>query len=43
MLAEAKDTSEIMVDLAYAALYYNDLDIADELGRLGERCCEQIA
>src|SRR2546423_1852720 len=37
MLSEAKDTSELMVDLAYAALYYNAPDIAEELGRLEDR------
>ena len=40
MLAEAKDTSEAMVDLAYAALYYNDLDIAEELERLEDRLAD---
>lgn len=34
MLAEAKDTSELMVDLAYAALYFNDADMADEVDEL---------
>ena len=34
MLAEAKDTSELMVDLAYAALYFNDPDMADEVASL---------
>ena len=37
MLAEAKDTSELMVDLAYAALYFGDPDMADEVGALEER------
>src|SRR2546427_3001740 len=37
MLSEAKDTSELMVDLAYRALYYNAIAIAEELGRLEER------
>ncbi|MFZ4432727.1 MAG: potassium channel family protein [Microthrixaceae bacterium] len=37
MLAEAKDASEIMVDLAYAAVYFNDPGMADELGQLEER------
>ena len=37
MLAEAKDTSEIMVDLAYAAVYFNDPGMATELGELEER------
>src|SRR5438094_979631 len=27
MLSEAKDTSELMVDLAYAALYFGDPDM----------------
>ncbi len=31
MLAEAKDTSELMVDLAYAALFFDDPDMADEV------------
>lgn len=34
MLAEAKDTSELMVDLAYAAVYFNDPDMADEVDAL---------
>jgi uncharacterized protein with PhoU and TrkA domain len=34
LLAEAKDTSELMVDLAYAALYFSDEDLADEVSRL---------
>lgn len=34
MLAEAKDTSELMVDLAYAALYFDDPDMADEVDEL---------
>ena len=37
MLAEAKDTSEIMVDLAYAAVYFNDPGMAEELGDLEEQ------
>jgi uncharacterized protein with PhoU and TrkA domain len=36
LLAEAKDTSEIMVDLAYAALYFDDEDLAEEVDRLEE-------
>lgn len=31
MLSEAKDTSELMVDLAYAALYFGDPDMAEEV------------
>jgi uncharacterized protein with PhoU and TrkA domain len=34
LLAEAKDTSEIMVDLAYAALYFDSEDLAEEVTRL---------
>ena|SRR6056297_157598 len=34
MLAEAKDTSELMVDLAYAAVYFGDPDMADEVEAL---------
>ena len=32
MLAEAKDSSELMIDLAYAALYFGDPDMAEEVG-----------
>ena len=31
LLAEAKDTSELMVDLAYAALYFDDADMAESV------------
>ncbi len=34
MLAEAKDMSELMVDLAYAALFFDDPDMADEVEQL---------
>ena len=37
MLSEAKDTSELMVDLAYASVYFNDPDMADEVSTLEER------
>src|SRR5690606_267107 len=37
MLAEAKDLSELMVDLAYAALYFGDPDMAEEVSELEER------
>ena len=37
MLSEAKDTSELMVDLAYAALYFGDPDMAEEVGELEEQ------
>ncbi len=42
MLAEAKDTSELMVDLAYAALYFGDPDMAEEVGELEERMSELV-
>jgi uncharacterized protein with PhoU and TrkA domain len=37
MLSEAKDTSELMVDLAYASLYFGDNDMAEEVTELEER------
>jgi len=37
MLAEAKDSSELMVDLAYAALFFNDEQMAAEVHELEER------
>ncbi len=37
LLAESKDTSELMVDLAYAAVFFNDADLAGEVERLEER------
>ena len=37
MLAEAKDLSELMVDLAYASLFFGDPDMADEVGDLEKR------
>ncbi|MDQ4005209.1 MAG: potassium channel protein [Actinomycetota bacterium] len=37
LLSEAKDTSEVMVDLAYAALFFDDEDLAEEVDRLEER------
>ena len=37
MLSEAKDTSELMVDLAYASLYFEDTDMAEEVDDLEER------
>jgi uncharacterized protein with PhoU and TrkA domain len=42
MLSEAKDTSELMVDLAYAALYFGDPDMAEEVDELAERLSEMI-
>src|ERR687893_767914 len=34
MLIEAKNTSELMVDLAYAAIFYNSEDLSEEVFRL---------
>ena len=42
MLAEAKDTSELMVDLAYGALYFGDPDMADEVSELEEQMSELV-
>jgi uncharacterized protein with PhoU and TrkA domain len=37
LLAEIKDSSELMVDLAYAAIFYADPKLAGEVRRLEER------
>ena len=37
MLSEAKDASELMVDLAYAALFYDHVRMAEEVERLEDR------
>src|SRR6476661_3017340 len=37
LLVELKDASELMVDLAYAAVFFNDDKIADEVIRLDRR------
>src|SRR5438552_1044461 len=37
LLVEAKDASELMVDLAYAAVFFNDDDLAGEVEELEER------
>lgn len=42
MLAEAKDTSELMVDLAYAALYFDDPDMAEEVDELEVQMSELV-
>ena len=42
MLAEAKDTSELMVDLAYAAVYFGDPDMAEEVFELEEQMSELV-
>jgi uncharacterized protein with PhoU and TrkA domain len=42
MLSEAKDTSELMVDLAYAALFYGDDDMADEVEDLERQLSDLV-
>jgi len=42
MLSEAKDTSELMVDLAYAALYFGDPDMAEEVSELEQKMSELV-
>ncbi|MCU1463414.1 MAG: PhoU [Acidimicrobiales bacterium] len=42
MLSEAKDTSELMVDLAYAALYFSDPDMAEEVEDLETTLSELV-
>lgn len=42
MLADAKDTSELMVDLAYAALFFDDADMADEVLELEQQISELV-
>jgi uncharacterized protein with PhoU and TrkA domain len=42
MLSEAKDTSELMVDLGYAALFFDDARMAEEVGELEERLSELV-
>jgi uncharacterized protein with PhoU and TrkA domain len=42
MLSEAKDTSELMVDLGYAALFFVDDRMADEVLELEERLTELV-
>ncbi len=42
MLAEAKDTSELMVDLAYAAVYFSDPDMAEEVSELETKMTELV-
>ena len=37
LLVEAKDSSELMVDLAYAAVFFNEEDLAGEVEKLEER------
>ena len=43
MLAEAKDTSELMVDLAYASVYFGDPDMAEEVDGLEQRMSDPVS
>ncbi|CAN5541650.1 potassium channel family protein [soil metagenome] len=42
LLAEIKDSSELMVDLAYAAVFFSDTDLAKEVRRLEERMFDDL-
>jgi len=42
MLAKAKDTSELMVDLAYASVYFGDPEMAEEVDELEEQMSELV-
>ena len=42
LLAEIKDTSELMVDLAYASVFLSDVELAKEVGRLEERMFDYL-
>ena len=42
LLAEIKDSSELMVDLAYAAVFFSDATLAKEVRRLEERMFGQL-
>src|SRR5918997_1248128 len=42
MLSEAKDTSELMIDLGYAAVYFSDAAMAEEVVELESRLDELV-
>ena len=42
LLVELKDASELMVDLAYAAVFFNEEKLAREVGRLEERMSRHL-
>jgi uncharacterized protein with PhoU and TrkA domain len=42
LLVELKDESELMVDLAYAAVFFNEEKLAREVGRLSQRMGDQL-
>jgi uncharacterized protein with PhoU and TrkA domain len=43
MLLEVKDTSELMIDLAYSSLLYNNRDIAEEVFSMEEAVDEMVS
>jgi uncharacterized protein with PhoU and TrkA domain len=42
LLVELKDASELMVDLAYAAVFFNEEKLAREVGRLEDRMSQHL-
>ncbi|CAN5415216.1 potassium channel family protein [soil metagenome] len=42
LLAEIKDNSELMVELAYAAVFFSDVKLAQEVSRLEERMFDYL-
>ena len=42
MLSEAKDTSELMIDLGYAAVYFSDVAMAEEVYALESRLSDLV-
>ncbi len=42
MLADSKDMSELMIDLAYASLFFNDENMADEVVDLQYKLLDQV-
>ena len=42
LLVELKDASELMVDLAYAAVFFNEEDLAEEVEELEQRMDEHL-
>ena len=42
LLASIKDSSELMVDLAYAAVFFADVDLAKEVTRLEDRMFQDL-
>src|SRR5439155_20239187 len=42
LLVEAKDTSELMIDLAYAAVFFDEQKLAREVERLVQRMSDNL-